>query len=76
MTASTLDLSDLDLLDDPTHHVICAHCVPDYQPGRPVLALCGRRVVSLQQPARLPPPNLCRGCADLVDQPCPICLRT
>lgn len=66
-----LDLSDLDLLDDPHAHFFCAPCNPT-MPG-PCVAICGKRAYAKGRLVLGIPPNVCPPCAELLFKPCPKC---
>ena len=72
-TAAINDLADLDLLDDDTRHAFCTRCWPDWRPGAPFVALCGRRAVGFAGDGMVAPPNACPDCLRLFRRPCPRC---
>ena len=72
-TRESVDLSDLDLLDDPDDHVLCLQCnpPPDGNPwrlnGSVRTALCGKRILVSPNNGR----PLCSDCKDVPT--CPKC---
>jgi hypothetical protein len=71
-----LDLSDLDLLDDPDRHAICRTCYPVLVPvGGKFVALCGRpaiRPMPRGDPSVIPL-DACDACVALLHAPCQRC---
>ncbi len=73
---AALDLSDLDLLDEPGKHLACAHCSPG-GPG-PALGLCGKRFYAQGVPVYWDDDldaDVCPPCAELFSHACPRCGR-
>ena len=72
-TQTDVDLSDLDLLDDASRHARCTSCQPISKELQPFIALCGRRAIQRRGPGHVTPPNACRDCVALWDEPCSRC---